>query len=213
MMKNWKRTKESVDGAFGWTYESRSRSMCFVDCDAEGWIDLTQLEPDADWFGAIQVIKEWTDIKSLNSAGFIVPKAASFPGGYLFEFTTANFIVSRWQPQSNLPQAEEGMRPDRTPYDRWRRSPVPPEKRAGKLSGSEMEAMLNSLPFSKRVIALNGLVLRAKSLPELHKKVRAALATARKNGMLIAMSSNDRQFKDMRDRAENRARLKRDKKT
>lgn len=100
------------------------------------------------------------------------------------------------------------MRPDRTPYDRWRRSPVPPEKRADKLGTDQMAMMLRALPFSKRISALNGLVLRARTLPELHVKVRAAIKHAKKNGLLPAMTTDQKAFKLLRDAAQRRTSAK-----
>ncbi len=100
-MKNFKRTKESTDGNHGYTYDDYGE-LKFVQCCEDGWIDLKDLEPDAEWFGPIQVIKRWNAAKVIDCVGVIEPVLDHIATGYKFLFKTTEFEATHWQPLAGM---------------------------------------------------------------------------------------------------------------
>ena len=80
----WYRLHVEGSDNHGWTYHDGEQVQQFVKCDSEGWIDLEDLEPDAELMGSVQVWVEYTDRKYTNHAVVICADLLSFGQGYNF---------------------------------------------------------------------------------------------------------------------------------
>lgn len=81
---------------------------------------------------------------------------------------------------------------------------TPADQRPPRISAAQAHNILEMFPYRKRIKPLNGLLLVAKTLPELHLKIRNAIESARNNGGLPPISKADADFRKLRDRAQKR---------
>lgn len=103
-MKNFKRSKPSTEGQHGYTYTENKDDLKFVPCCSEGWILFSDLEPDPEYFGPVQIVQVHNSKKTRDNVKVIYPQLAHIEGPLKFHFYGNNWDSEKWQPMANLPR-------------------------------------------------------------------------------------------------------------
>jgi hypothetical protein len=104
----WYRLHVEGSDNYGWKYHDREQVQQIVRCDSEGWIDRSDLEPDAELISSVQVWCEYTDPKNKDHSTVIRADLKNFEGYHFDFFIDAGFCKIRlWHPMANAPPARE----------------------------------------------------------------------------------------------------------